>query len=279
MSAVPAVCPYCQAALKKQPQRKTRCASCRQFMYFKSTPDNPQKRLMTEPEATEAEKQWSETYAWRSSMRRIRSAAASLGIGDAAFDEIRAITDSDAKALDLLLSKFVVDNPDSPHAGFALFLQVGLARQEGWSPHARLMEYFRHKLREWVGRDFVVGVEVSIPYPRPWPPAMEMMAAHARGETVEEISARTGYAKVTVERALETEGKSPANPGVGEHCQRLAATLYPVSRALAEMPLPCEDDCVCDWRPVFRSDAPRFDPIAEGGTPAVLSRRRRPTAG
>lgn len=204
-------------------------------MYFRSTPDSLQKRLMTEPEAIEAEKQWSETYAWRSSMRRLRSAAASLGIGDAAFDEVRAITDSDAKALDILLSEFVADNQGKSQVGFALGLKIGLARQEGWSPRGRLVEYFRHQLGEWVGRDFVVGVEVYDPLQWPAPPA-------------------------------------------GEHCRRLGAAIYEVARALSDMPLPCGDDCTCDWRPTFRTDPPRGKPILLADLPAGLRRRRPATA-
>lgn len=53
-----ATCPYCEASLKKVPQRKTRCPECGQHIFVKSTPDNRSKRLMTEEKAAEAEEAW-----------------------------------------------------------------------------------------------------------------------------------------------------------------------------------------------------------------------------
>ena len=64
-----ATCPYCSGALKKQPQRKTRCPACRQFIFVKSTPDNRKSRPMTESEACAAEEAWvryhEDQHAWR----------------------------------------------------------------------------------------------------------------------------------------------------------------------------------------------------------------------
>lgn len=42
--------------------------------------------------------------------------------------------------------------------------------------------------------------------------------------------------------------------GVTANCHVLAARLYTVAAALREKPLPCRPECVCDWRPVLRSD-------------------------
>lgn len=53
-----ATCPYCDVALKKVPQRKTRCLGCGQYIFVKNTPDNRSKRLMTEAEAAAAEEAW-----------------------------------------------------------------------------------------------------------------------------------------------------------------------------------------------------------------------------
>ena len=53
-------CPYadCQAVLPKVPARKTKCRNCGQFMYFKSSPENRIKQLMTEAQAVAAEQAW-----------------------------------------------------------------------------------------------------------------------------------------------------------------------------------------------------------------------------
>lgn len=55
-------CPYCAAPLPKMPARKTKCKSCGQYMYVKSTPDNREKRLMTETQAEAAERLWTAHY-------------------------------------------------------------------------------------------------------------------------------------------------------------------------------------------------------------------------
>lgn len=55
-------CPSCGSALPKMPTRKTKCKTCGQFMYVKSTPDNREKRLMTEAEAEAAERLWAAHY-------------------------------------------------------------------------------------------------------------------------------------------------------------------------------------------------------------------------
>lgn len=52
-------CPSCKAALEKMPQRKTKCKACGEFMFVKSTPDNREKRLMTQAQAEAAEQEWS----------------------------------------------------------------------------------------------------------------------------------------------------------------------------------------------------------------------------
>jgi len=52
------ICPYCNYALEKVPQRKTKCPFCNKSIFVKSTPANRNKRLMTESKAKEAEEQW-----------------------------------------------------------------------------------------------------------------------------------------------------------------------------------------------------------------------------
>lgn len=45
------------------PKRKKKCPSCGKFIFVKSTPDNREKRLMTEDQAADAEAQWQAAYA------------------------------------------------------------------------------------------------------------------------------------------------------------------------------------------------------------------------
>jgi len=69
-----AVCPYCAAPLPKIPARKTKCKACSQFMYVKSTPDNREKRLMTEVQAEAAEQLWSKHYEPHASVAALKPA-------------------------------------------------------------------------------------------------------------------------------------------------------------------------------------------------------------
>ena len=55
-------CPSCKASLDKLPQRKTKCQACGEFMFVKSTPDNREKRLMTQAQADAAERAWADHY-------------------------------------------------------------------------------------------------------------------------------------------------------------------------------------------------------------------------
>ena len=56
-------CPSCKAPLAKMPQRKTKCKACGAFIFIKSTPDNRERRLMTQAQADAAEQAWSDHYA------------------------------------------------------------------------------------------------------------------------------------------------------------------------------------------------------------------------
>lgn len=58
------------------PARKTKCKACGQFMHVKSTPENREKRLMTEAQAEAAEQAW----AARSDRQQAEQLAAATGI-------------------------------------------------------------------------------------------------------------------------------------------------------------------------------------------------------
>lgn len=51
-------CPYCDAALKKPPQRKTNCPSCRQAFYVRTRPSDQRKVIVTEQEADAIDQEW-----------------------------------------------------------------------------------------------------------------------------------------------------------------------------------------------------------------------------
>lgn len=69
MSSTPQ-CPSCKAPLAKMPQRKTKCKACGEFIFIKSTPDNRERRLMTQAQADAAEQAWSDHCANQQAARQ-----------------------------------------------------------------------------------------------------------------------------------------------------------------------------------------------------------------
>jgi len=57
-SALAPICPYCGSTLKKVPQRKTLCPSCRNPIYVRSRPVDRKKMLVTQEQAGEIEEEW-----------------------------------------------------------------------------------------------------------------------------------------------------------------------------------------------------------------------------
>lgn len=53
-------CPYCREEIIKFPARKTKCKSCGKYYYAKRMPGENKKRIVTEKEAEQIEKQWEE---------------------------------------------------------------------------------------------------------------------------------------------------------------------------------------------------------------------------
>jgi hypothetical protein len=86
LETVKPLCPYCGYDLKIMPQRKKKCPSCMQPIYFKDTPDNRTKRLMTEKQAQEAAAQWNAHTIRQSSI----STLSLFGYGERELDEERA---------------------------------------------------------------------------------------------------------------------------------------------------------------------------------------------
>ena len=57
-----AICPYCAAPFSKMPQRKTKCPSCKQFVYSRTRPIDDQKVLLRESDLDLLDEEWSLVY-------------------------------------------------------------------------------------------------------------------------------------------------------------------------------------------------------------------------
>lgn len=55
-------CPYCNVELEKFPLRKTKCKACGKFYYSKRLPSETKKRIVTEKEKKQIDKQWDEKF-------------------------------------------------------------------------------------------------------------------------------------------------------------------------------------------------------------------------
>lgn len=56
-------CPNCGAELAKVPQRKSKCPHCKGFIFVKSAPGDPTKRLVTAARAEEIDAEWARKHA------------------------------------------------------------------------------------------------------------------------------------------------------------------------------------------------------------------------
>lgn len=69
-------CPSCGGALKKMPQRKTKCPHCGDYMFIRSTPNDPTRRLVSAAAAEAIELAWQKRFA----QKRVDDAAALFGL-------------------------------------------------------------------------------------------------------------------------------------------------------------------------------------------------------
>lgn len=102
-------CPYCGYDLKIMPQRKKKCPSCSRPIYVKSTPGNRIKRIMTEVEAVDAEKQWG-LYNLR---QKSLSALFPFGLSEQDIEKERSLgAKNDSEAVVWLLTRVIPDTTD-----------------------------------------------------------------------------------------------------------------------------------------------------------------------
>lgn len=80
-------CPSCNALLEKMPLRKTKCKACGEFMFVKSTPDNREKRLMTQAQAEVAEEAWAKRGALNKLLEQARVVGVDEESARAAFED------------------------------------------------------------------------------------------------------------------------------------------------------------------------------------------------
>src|SRR5882672_7825019 len=88
-------CPYCGADLKVRQQRKKKCPACKRPIHVKSTPDDREKRLMTEAQAEDAERRWSAYHERQKSISVLQS----VGLAESDLEREKAegkTTDSEA---------------------------------------------------------------------------------------------------------------------------------------------------------------------------------------
>lgn len=107
-------------------------------------------------------------------------------------------------------------------------------------------ELLRYKKKDL---DFIIGLTIA--EPKPWPEAARMVELHEAGFDSKTIAEKTGRSVICVEQMIVTKG---IDGRVGPQCDRYKGRLFSIDEALAEMPLPCGPDCICDWRPTFDFD-------------------------
>jgi hypothetical protein len=138
-----AACPYCGYDLKTMPERKRKCPSCAHSIYIKSTPENRVKRLMTEVQAKDAEKQW-HMYNLRQ-----KSISSLFPFGPTEQDIEKEKTcgaKSDSDAVVSLLTPITKETQDLHKRKMALSLLAVYAEEEGRPFHDYLAEAARCEL-------------------------------------------------------------------------------------------------------------------------------------
>lgn len=215
-------------------------------MYVKSTPDHRTKRLMTEAGAVQAEKLWASYQERQQALATLRS----IGVDEQQLEQVRKRgAKSDADAVVSILTH-VAESADDLHTRqMAFHLLANAADRDNQLSREYRASAVKCELLRY-SQSGVTKVEVS--RPRPWPPAARMVQLHADGVDIGTIAKTTGYSVPTVERNLKTRGEDPRT---GPHCEKYAGRVFSIEEALEDMPLPCEQKCICSWRPVLRSDA------------------------
>lgn len=120
-------CPYCNAQLAKMPQRKTKCAACRQPIYVKSTPDHRTKRLMTEAQAQVAEAAW----VRRAFIERVSGIAPAMGLVATTVGETLSTAPNPELAWETMVSFRTIEAEVLHERRFALLVLADINARRG----------------------------------------------------------------------------------------------------------------------------------------------------
>lgn len=233
-------CPYCESALTKLPQRKTKCPHCGNPIYVKRPFGFPRgtKMLMTEQNAALEEKKW----RIDTSMDEWRKLLASIDIDETEFDyehQRLNANDDGASAVRYLVNTVIKTEKDLHRLKMASHILARVAIKQGRNPINFIREAYRFELMGYKNE----GVKsVMIRKPQPWQPALEMAELHRVGLDIAEIAKKTNYSIKTVERALENNGEDSRT---GPQCEPWMGKEIDIDEALQMMPLPCGPNCAC----------------------------------
>ena len=139
-----AKCPSCGGELKKVPQRKTKCTHCGAYMFVRSTPNDPTRRLVTEAAAEAIEQAWQARFA----QTRVDEAAALFGLP----------AGMTASRLRVALMERVMDLRDHGTAMQAAVQLMALAENDGRRKVAARW-YYAHQLQQLAEAGFA-AVEI-----------------------------------------------------------------------------------------------------------------------
>ncbi len=160
MANLQVLCPYCAEDLKVKPQRKKKCPSCMRSIYVKSTPSDREKRLMTETEADQAEREWSAYHLRQRSISILQM----FGLGETDLENERAQgmpTDSDA--IVAILKRVALSSKKIQERKMA-YKQLALyAAEKGMPFHGFLVEATRCELLYYKQSRVITKVKILGP--------------------------------------------------------------------------------------------------------------------
>ncbi len=202
---------------------------------------------MTEAQAVEAEQLWASYHERQQALTTLRT----LGIDDGELELARERSArSDGDAVVSILTR-VAESAEQLHTRKMAFGFLALAAEQDNQP-SRAREYLANAVKCVLLDYKQSGIAmVKVSKPRPWEPAARMIQLHEDGIDIGAISRITGYSVATVEWNLRTRGEDPRT---GPQCERYSERVFSIEEALAEMPLPCGEKCVCSWYPILPSD-------------------------
>ncbi len=129
-----AACPYCGALFAQPPKRKRRCPACQQTVFVKSTPEDRNKRLMTEAAATEAERRWTAYNLRQDSLRTLYP----FGFGEHELEQWLAFGYTEPESVKLFL-RSVAENSHDLHQRKMAYSSLALCSDKEGQPYRELL--------------------------------------------------------------------------------------------------------------------------------------------